>query len=444
MRNYCHTSLITALCWKVFGITENGKYIVSAMWLSLWAASSPLGGVIGALIAGWGQDRFGRRKTFVIASIFQAATITICYLASQVSGYHAKNAVYFVGKTIHGTAVGVLIPCAQVYASEVLPVQLRGSIQSLLMPFKLLGQLVAAVVIRSEASNPNPNAYRIPIAMQWVFSIIPLGLCVVLPESPIWLMRKSRWEATEKAAARLDGQELKHEGTTYIDIFRGPENRRRTFIVAFAGMVPPLTGLPLLGHSSYFTQLLGVTAENATTVFIGGVVAGLIANFVAFYFLTRIGRRPLLITGMAVVGFFYLTTGIVAIWPGDPAAWYTAAAWTTITIIAGLSAWPACYAVAGETSSLMLRGKNSGVGWFANALATFNLALVYPYIYNPDVGNLGGKTSFVAAGLSLIGSLIAWFIVPEMKNRTPIEIDRMFGARLPTRKFRSYDPASSP
>ena len=314
------------------------------MWLSLWAASAPLGGVIGSIIAGWGQDRVGRRNTFVVASIFQAATITICYLADQVPGYHEKNAVYFVGKTIQGIAVGVLIPCAQVYVSETLPVQLRGSVLSLIVPFKMLGQLIAAVVIRAEASNPNPSAYRIPIALQWVFSIIPLGLCLVLPESPIWLMRKGRWEAAEKAAASLDGkahandpgstyqrlranvlleaQELKHEGTTYIDIFRGSENRRRTFIVAFAGMVPPLSGLPLLGHSSYFTQLLGMSAEDATTFFIGGVVAGLVANFVAFYLLSRTGRRPLLITGMAVVGFLYLTTGIAAIWPGDPAAWW--------------------------------------------------------------------------------------------------------------------------
>lgn len=106
--------------------------------------------------------------------------------------------------------------------------------------------------------------------------------------------------------------------------------------------------------------------------------------------------------------------------------------------MAGLGAWPACYAVAGETSALIHRGKTSGVGWFSNALATFILALVLPYIYNPDAGNLGGKTSFVACGLALAGAVVAWTIVPEMKNRTPIEIDRMFAAQVPTRKFRTY------
>lgn len=313
------------------------------MWLSLWAASAPLGGVIGALTAGWSQDRIGRRYTFIIASVLQAATVTICYLADQVKDYHAMNAVYFIGKTIQGIAVGVLIPCAQVYVSETLPVQLRGSILSLIVPFKMLGQLIAAVVIRSEASNPHPSAYRIPIAAQWIFSIIPLALCLVLPESPIWLMRRDRWEAAEQAARRLDGkshadgpgntyqrlranvlleaQELKQEGTSYVDIFRGSVNRRRTTIVAFASIIPPLSGLPLLGHSSYFAQLLGMSAENATTFFIGGVVGGLLANFVAFYMLSRVGRRPLLIISMGLVSFLYLTTGIAAIWPGAPAAW---------------------------------------------------------------------------------------------------------------------------
>lgn len=107
-------------------------------------------------------------------------------------------------------------------------------------------------------------------------------------------------------------------------------------------------------------------------------------------------------------------------------------------IVCGVGVWPASYAVAAETSSLQLRAKTQGLGWAVNAFSVAASGIALPYIFNPDAGNLRGKVGFTYVGTCVLGVLISWLLVPEMKGRTVADIDRMFELGLKTRDFRSY------
>jgi MFS family permease len=109
-----------------------------------------------------------------------------------------------------------------------------------------------------------------------------------------------------------------------------------------------------------------------------------------------------------------------------------------VVIVAGIGVWPASYVVSSETSSLHLRGKAQGIAWFSAGASTALFAFVMPYVYNPDQGNLEGKTGFVYAALCALSLLVSYLCVPEMKGRTTAEIDEMFEQRLPTRQFRQW------
>ena len=41
-------------------------------------------------------------------------------------------------------------------------------------------------------------------------------------------------------------------------------------------------------------------------------------------------------------------------------------------------------------------------------------------------------------GFCALGAVIAWLWVPEMKDRTVADIDAMFEAKVPARKFRAW------
>lgn len=117
---------------------------------------------------------------------------------------------------------------------------------------------------------------------------------------------------------------------------------------------------------------------------------------------------------------------------------YTAVCLIAVVVVCGMGAWPASYAVNGETSSLRLRAKTQGIGVLCYMLSNVVLNLVLPYIYNTDAGDLKGKTGFVYAGLCLFAWTVTWLMVPEMKGRSVLEIDAMFEAKLPSAEFKNW------
>ena len=43
------------------------------------------------------------------------------------------------------------------------------------------------------------------------------------------------------------------------------------------------------------------------------------------------------------------------------------------------------------------------------------------------------------AGFAAVAVVATWFFVPEMKGRSPMEIDRMFALKLSTRSFKHWN-----
>lgn len=58
---------------------------------------------------------------------------------------------------------------------------------------------------------------------------------------------------------------------------------------------------------------------------------------------------------------------------------------------------------------------------------------------NPDKANLKGKVGFVFGGASLLGTVWAYFYVPELKDRTFQEIDWLFHHKVPPRKMGGFE-----
>ena len=74
------------------------------------------------------------------------------------------------------------------------------------------------------------------------------------------------------------------------------------------------------------------------------------------------------------------------------------------------------------------------MGFFGAWLTTFTA----PYFINPASLNWGPQYGFIWAPSCAIAATWVFFFLPETKGRTLEEIDEMFGAKVPARKFRGY------
>ncbi|KAL4891493.1 MFS general substrate transporter [Aspergillus ambiguus] len=443
-----------------FGRELDGHLIIPSLWLGLWNVANPIGGIFGAITSGFVQDRAGRRLALAVASIVSAAGVAVAYVSNLPARILTRRAVFFVAKFVQGYAVQMIMSSIQTYMSEILPPTLRGPILAFFPLFTLLGQLVGSVVVFTSLDLPGASGYLKCFISEWPFSALPLIVAFFLPESPTYLVRKNRIDAARTAQRRLDtvradsdatieqlklSIRLEHQETeggwrkadSYVQCFRGV-NRRRTLIVLFANLIPQLFGLTLLAKASYFLQMVGMDATNSLLFLQVGIALGLIANIVSMWTLARFGRVPLILFGLGITTILWTGMGILGCFEGIVTVWWSAVTMMVVITVCGASAWPASYVVGAETSSLTLRAKSQGLGWLINGLSNGVFGLVLPYIFNPDEGALRAKTGFVYTGLCLLGLITTWFVVPEMKNRPPMEIDHLFELGLPARQFKSW------
>ncbi|KAJ5947268.1 hypothetical protein N7466_000283 [Penicillium verhagenii] len=305
-----------------YGTLDDDSYILPALWLGIWNASGSIGTMIGAIMGGFIQDQYGRRLSLALGSALSAIAVAICYVSDLPAGMDSRRGVFLACKLLQGIAIGGVMSTTQTYMSEVLPPRLRGPVLAFFPIFTLFGQLVGAVVVYVSLDKPGSMSYRICFASQWVFSALPLILATFLPESPSWLTRQSQQEKAFKAQRRLEDSDaaasafrlllLKERqlGTSsYLDCFK-QTNLRRTWIVAFANILPQLWGLTLLANASYFLQVIGMKSGISIIFLIVGIALGLVSNVISMKALDLFGRRYLSLMGMGISTVLWLAMGI--------------------------------------------------------------------------------------------------------------------------------------
>lgn len=103
-----------------FGTRQsNGDYEISAAWQSALVNGALGGQIIGLFIAGWLAEMIGYRRTLMIGLTAITAFITVTFFATS-------KPMLLVGQCRLGAPWGVFQTISTVYASDILPVRLRG------------------------------------------------------------------------------------------------------------------------------------------------------------------------------------------------------------------------------------------------------------------------------------------------------------------------------
>ncbi|KAF2462631.1 MFS general substrate transporter [Lindgomyces ingoldianus] len=419
------------------------EWTIPALWLSLWDGIGPLGQIAGTALGGWLVDRRGRRFCLMVGSTIGIVAILELFFSNRPADKEWRRIMLLIGKVLQGFGLGIIKIGTITYMSEVTPTKLKGPIMSLIPTFTLFGQFIGAIIIYVVSEDLNPRSYLIALGSQWAVAIPPFIMAFILPESPAYLLLKNDKSGALTSFRRLLGPKndakaavdiMEHTieeearnavSATYWDCFNAA-NRRRTLIVMFAGCIEFFFGLSLLSSVSYFLQQMDMESGKSILFLIGGIFIGTLANLGSSWTISHFGRRQLVTTSFLIAAGLWGVMGFAGIKQFPWTAWLAGGLCTAIIIVCGLGCWPASYAILGETSSLRLRSKTMSLGSLMNNLTGILANFVQPFLYNPDALDLGAKTGFAFAGLSLVGATFTYLFVPELKGRSALEIDNFF------------------
>lgn len=430
---------------QAFGVHSNGSYEISAAWQTALGNGGYIGVIFGILINGYISERIGMKKTMTLAYVLMTA-FTFILVFGQT------KALLLVGQILCGIPWGIFTAIAPTYASEVCPVTLRGYLTTFINMTWVIGQLISAGIFRGVQGMEGRWAYDIPFAIQWIW---PVPLCIGMlfcPESPWWLLRKGRMEDAERSLQRLsprtdskktlammirtDEQEKELDSSSYWDCFKGVD-RRRTEVALIAWAIQVFAGISMNQYNTYFFQQAGVDSAAAFDISIGYYGLGFVGTFIAWFLMTRYGRRPIFIGGLALMCITMFAIGFAALAPESNSAskWAQSILLVFWVCMYDGSIGPLAFCIVSEVGSTRLRAKTIAIGRCSFYFWFIIFGVATPYMLNPDEANWKGKTFFLYGGTCFLSLAWAYFRLPEMKGRTYEELDILFRTKTPARKF---------
>ncbi|KIW37931.1 uncharacterized protein PV06_09908 [Exophiala oligosperma] len=433
-----------------FGTTNaDGEKVITPSQLSIMTSMINVGELVGSLTAAPLNDYFGRKGVLFIGSI-----VTIVGVVLQLST--ESNQKYMTaGRAILGYGVGAFSSTSPLYIAEIAPTAIRGP---LLMCWQLtlsVSQIIAAAINRGMENNHTSLAYRLPIALQFLFPGLVLALIWFVPETPRWLVRKNRDAQAERALklvhredknydTKADIATLRHNvdkedelasQSSWASLVTDPVERRKLIYSAGALIAQQINGIQWFYYfGTVFSKAIGLKDPFLMTLIV--FIIQVFVVFAAVLCANKIPRRPLLLITTSIMTVSIFIVGCLGIPGGDVSKTFgkVIISFVIIEIVAFNFAWgPLGWTMASEMAVGRNRNKIYALAVASFWITVWATVFTLPYLYYS--ANLGPKTGFIYTGLCFVSLSYVYFCVGEVTGRSMEEIEDFFNRGIPAKKW---------
>jgi SP family arabinose:H+ symporter-like MFS transporter len=405
-------------------------------------AGASLGAAAGALLAGPLTDRFGRRALMIVDALIYAVGALLAAFTPDVG-------VLLFSRTLVGIAIGADSAIATAYIAEYAPRERRGALamlqQWMITVGILAAYIVALIILKLAPGSAGSLDWRLFFGLGAVPAIVGLALRFEMPESPRWLLRNGRYEATQKALRKLEIDtsidDIEYTAGELTKADRRDEKVRRRWspgvkraLMVVCGFfifqqitginVPLYYGPTLL--AKYFqsgnSKVASTTAGIEVTAIMTAV--NVAATYFAFRWIDRIGRRKLALGGYAGMAVFAVVAAIgIGAFTGVP---------RLVVAMIGLDFFIASFAIGvggtgwliqGEMFPTAVRGQAAAIGATVDWLANYALIEAFP-AWHRAIGVDWVLVCF--SGLCLVAILFVFRYLPETKGLSVEQVTDMF------------------
>ena len=385
-----------------------------------------IGAIVGAFLAGGAADAFGRRWTLIGAGLVFAA-------GALLSAFAPSVAVLIAGRLIVGVAIGVSSVAAPLYISEAAPRATRGALVSLYQFAITIGIFAAALVDFALASSGN---WPVMLGIAILPSILLVGGMLAMPESPRWLfahgqaatarevLERTRDAAeVEHAIADISGSLDVHQGS-FRDLF-APNVRGALAIGIGLAVLQQITGInTVIYYGPQIFKLAGFSSDAVSILATLGVdVVNCLMTLVAIALIDRVGRKPLLYTGVA--GMMIALFALAFAFAGGSSAVLGGITIVALMVYVGCFAFslgPIVWLIISEIYPLRVRGRAMSIATLANWAANF----VVSFVFLTMIHAFGTPLTFAIYGVVCLITL--GFIRAFIRETKNLELDSISAA----------------
>ncbi|WWD22917.1 hypothetical protein CI109_107412 [Kwoniella shandongensis] len=436
-----------------FGKPYKGKLVIPASYQGGLLNIAKCGQLMGLVITGICQERFGSKRTYIWGMVAMTASVFLAVFSVSLD-------MLLVAELAMGIPWGMFQTLSTAYAAEICPVKLRGYLAAFASVGWGGGGFLASGVLKGALNFNGDLAWKIPFALQWIWPV-PLALgCFFAPESAWWLVRHGRFDDAVKTLHRCakrgfyaekeaegyvaymrhtDAMEkLEAEHGSWRELFKKGSPLRRTEIMIGTWLVQIWNGNMITGLTVQFLKQAGMSTSEAFNMNLILHAAGIIGVGLSWVFLGYFGRRPIYLAGILTEAACLLPIGVLGcIKATPPTLRATGAFMIMINLIFHFSLGPVCYSIVGELPPSRLRSRAIVMGRGVYVACAIVAQQINTRMVASDGWNLKAKSGFFWLACNLVCFLWAFFRLPETGGRSFAELDILFANKVPARKFKS-------
>lgn len=411
------------------GAHENNYCKYDNQSLQLFTSSLYLAALVASFVASHSCNRFGRKPTMQLASIF--FIVGVC-----LSAFGGNIETVIVGRVLLGCGVGFANQAVPLFLSEIAPVRMRGALNISFQLFVTIGILIANLV--NYATGKVHNGYKISLGVAGIPALM-LGLgSLLIVETPTSLVERGKIEEGRQVLKKIrgvDNVDLEFDSIVHAcEIARQVTQPYRKLMKRSSR--PPLVIAILLQIFQQFTGInaimfyapvlfqtvgFGSNASLLSAVVTGSV--NVLSTIVSIVVVDRAGRRILLLESCVQMLITQTIIGIILIKELKPTGQLPSSEALVVVVmvciyVAGFAwSWgPLGWLIPSETFPLETRTAGYSFAVSSNMLCTFIIAQAFLSM----LCKMQAGIFFFFAAWIIVMMLFAFFFIPETKG-VPID-----------------------
>lgn len=417
------SSLIAALGGLLFGFdtavisgTTDDLRRVFALGdgaLGFTVAVALIGTILGAILAGWPADRWGRRGTLV-------AVAALYFVSALGSAWPWDWISLLIFRFLGGIGVGMASVVCPLYIAEIAPASRRGRLVALAQFNVVLGILLAYL------SNwliggalPGGDAWR------WMFGVeagpaaLFFGLLFLTPESPRWLVARGRVDEARRVLDLVGADEtvdvlqrsLRDESTGRSESLFSKQYRRPVMMAIAIAAFNQLSGINAIIY--YTPDIFRMAGFDRASALIQSVVIGgtnLALTMAGLSVIDRFGRRTLMLVGS--IGYLVSLSATAYSYYSGRGGWLLLGSLVVFIAAHAFGQGAVIWVFLSEIFPNKVRAKGTALGSTVHWIMAAAISWTFPLI----AARSGGHT-FTVYALCMAGQLV-WVLtrMPETKG----------------------------